>query len=540
MPDILLIQPPIRDFYLTAKRTIPYGLASIGAALLQAGFTVNILDALATRRAKTIARPTAMAHLGEFYPQPDISPFGLFYRFKHFGSSYETIADAARRSGAWLIGISSLFSPYVREALETAEVVRAALPDAGIVLGGHHPTALPEQVLQHPSVDFVLRGDGELSLPLLAKALKTGRGIDTVPGLVRRDSGRTLTKEADWLDSPDGIPQPATELIDHRFYTRGDRGSAVITASRGCPMRCSYCCIGGQTARPYFRRPVAAILAEIERAVTQHRAGFIDFEDENLSLDRDWFLRLLTAVRRRYAGTGLELRAMNGLFPPSLDEGIISAMARAGFKVLNLSLGSTCSQQLKRFRRPDVGKAFDRALLSAEKHGLHAVGHVIAGGPDQRAAGSLADLLYLAERRVLAGISIFYPAPGSADFKRCQTMGLLPNDERLWRASALPLDHTTSRLESATILRLARILNFMKALLDRNLPIPPAEPYDTRVRLDIANRAEVGRQLLQWFLHDAHIRGVRPDGTVYTHTVSEKLTRLFLDGLQTCRVRGCK
>ena len=47
MPDILLIQPPIRDFYLTAKRTIPYGLACIAPALIKNGFSVKILDAMA-------------------------------------------------------------------------------------------------------------------------------------------------------------------------------------------------------------------------------------------------------------------------------------------------------------------------------------------------------------------------------------------------------------------------------------------------------------------------------------------------------------
>ncbi len=41
MPDVLLVQPPIRDFYLTAKRTIPYGLASIAAAVAARGFSVG-------------------------------------------------------------------------------------------------------------------------------------------------------------------------------------------------------------------------------------------------------------------------------------------------------------------------------------------------------------------------------------------------------------------------------------------------------------------------------------------------------------------
>ena len=46
MPDILLIQPPIRDFYLTAKRTIPYGLACIAPQLIKSGFSVKILDGI--------------------------------------------------------------------------------------------------------------------------------------------------------------------------------------------------------------------------------------------------------------------------------------------------------------------------------------------------------------------------------------------------------------------------------------------------------------------------------------------------------------
>ena len=47
MAKVILIQPPIREFYLTRKRTIPYGLASIAASLEQAGFDTEIIDALA-------------------------------------------------------------------------------------------------------------------------------------------------------------------------------------------------------------------------------------------------------------------------------------------------------------------------------------------------------------------------------------------------------------------------------------------------------------------------------------------------------------
>jgi hypothetical protein len=62
MVDILLIQPPIRDFYLTAKRTIPYGLAGIAAGLIEAGFSVKILDALATPKSRVVDLPQEMAY----------------------------------------------------------------------------------------------------------------------------------------------------------------------------------------------------------------------------------------------------------------------------------------------------------------------------------------------------------------------------------------------------------------------------------------------------------------------------------------------
>ncbi|MCK5348710.1 MAG: radical SAM protein, partial [Desulfobacula sp.] len=86
---VVLVQPPIEDFYLTKKRTIPYGLAAIAACIKQKGFHVEILDALATNKSKTIAYPEEFSHLKTFYGKKDITTFCLFHEFKHFGYSYE-------------------------------------------------------------------------------------------------------------------------------------------------------------------------------------------------------------------------------------------------------------------------------------------------------------------------------------------------------------------------------------------------------------------------------------------------------------------
>ena len=535
MVDILLIQPPMADFYLTAKRTIPYGLASIAAAAAQKGFSVAILDAMATGKSRVVDPPAGVKGLDAYYGRADRSPFSLFHRFRHYGYSLEHIGREIEKSGAFLVGIASLFTAYSDMALAVARIAKARLPACKVVLGGHHPTALPEAVMQEPAVDWVLRGEGEVGLPALAAAVRAGEGLETVPGLVRRrPDGSLRIAEPALCADPDRLPVPAWQLIRGRFYRRAGKESLVVTASRGCPLACSYCATGRHSWMGFRKRSVSAVLDEIRAASQGRRVGFIDFEDENLTMDRRWFLGLMAGIRDIYGGALPELRAMNGLFPPSLDADLVGAMQESGFQVLNLSLGSANPGQLKRFNRPDVRAAFDRALSLGCREGLRAVGYIIVGAPDQDPLDSVDDLLFLARRPVLAGVSVFYPAPGSVDYVRCQNLGLLPDTFAGMRATALPIEQRTSRTDSATLLRLGRMLNFIKDLDEKKIPLPLPASAPPRVNPD-ADRRSLGRTLLAAFLKDGGIRGVDADGSVYEHRVAPTLCRRFLDGLAVLR-----
>ena len=513
---------------------------------------MEILDALATSRSREIQRTSEMAYLDDYYGKPDVSPFALFHKFRHYGLGFERIGEAAARSGAFLVGISSLFTAYAEEALKTAEAVRRHQPRCGIVLGGHHPTELPERVMECDSVDYVLRGEGEVSMPLLARALQSGSPVDNVPGIVvRNSSGALQLSPPAIMDRLDDFASPAVHLIDGAYYRRRGRGSAVVVASRGCPMKCSYCSMGATSYGKYRRRSVDAVLREVESAVFERGAGFIDFEDENIALDRGWFLELLSGIRERCGGADVELRAMNGLFPPTLDGEVIHAMKDAGFRALNLSLGSTSPEQLKRFRRLDVRESFEDALHWAEHYGLGAVGYIIVGAPGQSPQDSLADLLYLAGRRVLAGVSVYYPSPGSADYDRCARSGLLPASTSLMRSTAFPLSDTTTRQESVTLLRLGRILNFMKSLgAEDGVALHPAatpgnrtgvpsialfSPLDKRPSPPSGppiDRIAIGRRLLESFFRDCTIRGMTPVGEIYHHRTSRELCDGFIRGMK--------
>lgn len=539
MTDIILIQPPIRDFYLTRKRTIPYGLASIAAVLIKDGFQVEIFDALACSKTKNIALPEEMAYLRKHYCGLDISPFGLFYHYKHFGYSFQHIARIAQLSGAFMVGISSLFTAYFDTALKTAQAVKKTCPESKIVFGGHHPTAFPGQVMENSAVDFVLRGEGEVSISLLAKALKTDKVFKSIPGIVYRKADKQLfTAQPALMEDLNKYPPPALNLIKNRYYQRSGKDSMVITASRGCPLNCSYCSMGSNSINKFRMKKISTLSHEIKVAKQGLNLGLIDFEDENLAMNKKWFLALLADIRRQFSKHNPELRAMNGLFPPALDQEIIAQMSASGFKTLNLSLGSASLNQIRRFKRPDVRAAFDSALNIGRKFNLNSVGYIIAGAPHQTPEDSVADLIYLAKRKVLAGISIFYPSPGSQDFQTCGNLKILPSFFSLMRSTALPISHSTSRIESITILRLGRILNFIKQLINLKIDLP-GQAVSRSILDPAAGRLHNGRLLLSWFFQDARIRGLTPDGQVFEYLQAPEIIKQFIRGIKKIQLRGC-
>jgi radical SAM superfamily enzyme YgiQ (UPF0313 family) len=540
MADVLLLQPPIRDFYLTRKRTQPYGLACLAASLREAGFSAAVVDGLASGKSRLRALPAEMHYLRAYYPRPDLSPLALFHHYRHFGYSLDHMARRVRAERPFLVGISAGFSAYADQAMALARAVKREYPPAPIVVGGHHATVLPEAVLSEPAVDYVISGEGEAALVALARAIQKGADPRRIPGLgMRTPRGGIVVPETAAVADLDRCPPPALALIDQRFYRRRRKRSLVITASRGCPFACSYCCTTREGPLPYRRRSVRSVLAELMAgaALEGPALGFIDFEDENLALDKGWLHDLLTGIETRFAAPRPELRAMNGLYPPSLDASLVAHMARAGFRSLNLALASTAPAQLRRFNRPDVRPAFDRCLTWAADQGLDVVGYLIAGAPRQDPLDSLADLLFLARRRVLAGISIFYPAPGSRDYARCRRLDLLPASPALLRSSALPLDHTTSRLQSATLLRLGRLVNFIKAVTDRGEDLPRPAPCPARVDPKM-DRHAMGRLLLAGFWADRKVCGVDADGQVYRQPVDANLCRRFHREMRGRRVWG--
>jgi len=106
------------------------------------------------------------------------------------------------------------------------------------------------------------------------------------------------------------------------------------------------------------------------------------------------------------------------------------------------------------------------------------------------------------------------------------------------RSTALPLDDITSRIQAVTLLRLSRILNFMKHLIDTNGQIPKPMEFPDIKTFAFTDRQTISKKLLQWFLNDGKIRGADSKGNIYTHNTDDKISQQFIEQIYTIKIVG--
>ncbi|MDZ7266794.1 MAG: B12-binding domain-containing radical SAM protein [candidate division KSB1 bacterium] len=471
-PKVLLIQPPVEDFYQTSIRTLPVGLLYLAGALRQNGIAVEILDCQATPRKNSIPPPPEFAHLERYYQPGNLSPWKLYSQYRHYGLPWEDIREHIRRSGAEVIGISSLFTPFYREALRVAALAKEVDRSRPVILGGAHVNACPAQVLADPNVDFILLGEGERTLPALVCALLEDRlaNLAGVRGIGYKVNGNLrLPEHGDLIEDLDSLPLPARELIEAGHYCLGRKRLTMLITSRGCPYHCTFCSIFLTAGRRFRVRSLHRIIDEMKLCRERLGIEVFDIEDDNFTFDQKRASRLLAAIREEFGPDQIELLAMNGLSAANLSENLLVEMKAAGFRALNLALVTNDAQRQRALKRPGATPHFDRIVSRGAALGFQQVNYLILGLPGATLAEMIGAIIHLMERPVLIGPSVFYATPGTASYEQCRAAGLLPSPElALQRSSCFPVETAEfSRRDLVTLFRLCRLLNFLKAQLAR-------------------------------------------------------------------------
>ena len=469
---LLLIQPPVEDFYDTEVRLQPIGLAYQKAAVNQhlPEIEVKIIDFHHGWGRRTVSIPSDLSYLKNYYSRNDHSPFRLFHNYYRFGASAESIQEFLTVESPDVVGISSLFTAYYREALQVAHYVKSAT-SAIVVMGGSHISAVPELMLSDPSVDFVIQGEGEIPIVELLTLFssKCEPGIEDLKGI----AGLGFKEDSRLIIIPQGphpevstLPVPELSdlsLSDYRF--RGKPLTFMIT-SRSCPHRCSFCSVHTTFGTTYRRRTVDNILSEIR---LRYEQGYrvIDFEDDNLTLHLPEIKELCRKLSKEPFQKSIEFVAMNGISYLSLDRELLQLMRDAGFGELNLSLVSYDSTVLKTSKRPHTVHRFREVVSAAHQLGFKLTAYQILGLPYESLDSMIQTLCFLTEQPVLMGGSPFYLIPESPIARE---MDLKIDPEMMVRArlTALAMDtNQFSRDDIYTLFITIRILNFLK-----RLPVP--------------------------------------------------------------------
>jgi anaerobic magnesium-protoporphyrin IX monomethyl ester cyclase len=526
---VLLIQPPIEDFYDTSIRTYPLSLLYI-ATKIRNICDVSIVDFRSNRKPRQIT-DHPFSELTTFYRQDRYTPLSIFKRYSRFGADRNEIKQKIASEQPDVVAVSSLFTAYSEEAIDVARCAKEISQDITTVLGGIHPTLFPEHVLQSPFVDYAVRGEGETPFFQLIEALKTGKGqsVSGIEGIVSKDKNGYIIPNIRIEEDIGLIPD--RRLLDTSAYRIGKGSYTFFLTSRGCPFHCAFC---GRPPFPYRVRSLASIEKEMKECLSLGIQA-IDFEDDMLALDRVRFHGVLDLFK----GTGLTLSAMNGIYSDNLDVQTLEHMFTAGFRRLNFSLVDASTSITDQQKRHNADN-FTNLLPYLEASELLVETHFIIGLPEQQVEHILDTIIFLMDKRLLLGPSIFYLAPNSETFNQFTARNEGSGQQfKFMRSSAMvPVNPNLPRDSLYTLMKLVRFVNLVKRLLDG--PDAPTR-LSGILEMPAIIKNERDRKILATLLHEKRLiwfDGSRGDFVSEPH--SSDLVRLFFDRAKNKPIRGFK
>ena len=198
----------------------------------------------------------------------------------------------AREFGADVIGLS-VMTPNAYTLPFVTGLLKEALPQSLIVIGGPHVSAYGARSLEVNRADIAVPFEGELAFEAIVNAFLGAGNMEDVPGIFRRDKDGIISNPGSppFVEDIDTLPFPAYDLIDLRPYWRMQtmtasmrRGYVSLFSSRGCPFKCIYCHrIFGDRLRMHS---AARVIEEIRYYKTQYSVSCFEFEDDIFNHDQ--------------------------------------------------------------------------------------------------------------------------------------------------------------------------------------------------------------------------------------------------------------
>lgn len=353
-----------------------------------------------------------------------------------------------------IISITLTFACTFAFFEKTVGMVKEKFPNAVIIVGGIQATNSIPWLMLNPSINYAVRGEGEISFPMLVDQIFSGNNKE-IKGVYSRDNyidGQECLL-SDCVYNLDTLPFPDWDLIDMKKYiqfgTKKNLGKlsetekcASLVCSRGCPFHCTFCSSHSTHGRKVRVRSVENIIEEIKLLNSKYGINLIAPEDDLFISDKKRTLELLSGIKSLKT-TDLSIQFPNAISVNGTDEELLDAMVDAGMTVVNIAVESGCKFTQKNLIKKNVDLDKVRKIVEylKTKPSVTTRCTCIFGFPGETKALMRESLEYI--KSLGADWYLFViasPLPGSEMYSQFVARGDIPDSPEAWNQT-----HFTNR-----------------------------------------------------------------------------------------------
>ena len=319
-----------------------------------------------------------------------------------------------------LVGISAI-TPTSTRSYKIMSEIKKTNPFVPIVMGGPHPSFLPEESLQM-GADYAVRGEGEKTIIELIEALEGEKTLDEIKGLsYKSNEGFVHTPEREFMNNLDELPFPDWTLVENYKAIN----YIPIQTSRGCPFNCKFCTVIKLFGRKYRYRSVDNVFNEIKYLIDIFKgtkAKRIFFYDDNFSANRARIKKLLNKIIDEkikmptwFSQERLDL---------SEDEELVELMAKTGCKRVMAGIESVNPKTLEEYNKSQSVEEIRSAINVFHKHGIGIHGMFVLGSENDDIDSIKKTMSFIVENKIdTVQVLILTPFPGTEIYDDLKKQG---------------------------------------------------------------------------------------------------------------------
>lgn len=349
------------------------------------------------------------------------------------GMALPGLIDTVKREVPEVLGIQC-YTFDLKNIEEILNAVKKEWPRIVTIVGGPHPSAVPEETMKRyaQTLDFAFVGEAERGLPVLLDMLggRTEKDFSIVEGLVWRDDGRISVNHMHLEQDLDAFGLPAWDLIRPQEYPPAQHGAffkkfpiAPIMVTRGCPYYCSFCAGALVSGTKIRRHSIGYILNEISVLYREYGIREFHMVDDNFTMDKAFAKELLKGI----AGLGLTISwaTPNGIKMETLDDELLELMKQSGLYLVSLGIESGSDRILKAMRKNLTREKIIHYVDKIHSHGIPVAGFFILGYIGETKEEIEETIRFSLKLGLIrANYFNFLPFPGTTSFKEiCREEG---------------------------------------------------------------------------------------------------------------------